>query len=460
MNMSLARSLAALAAAFLMTAGVVEAEEPSSQVTDPAVARGAYLALAGDCAACHTAPSGKAFAGGLGLATPLGTIVATNITPSKTHGIGNYSLEQFAKAVRDGVREDGAHLYPAMPYTAYAGITDADIADLYAYFTQAVVPVDEAPQPTALPFPFNIRASMAGWNLLFLDRSRFSADPSHDEQWNRGAYLANVLAHCGTCHTPRNFLMAEDRGRLFAGASLGSWYAPNITSDGRAGIGGWNASHIAAYLQTGRSGNGAEAAGPMQEAIDKSLHALTPQDLAALSVYLKTVPAHPDGLPPSAAGPGNPIASDIALLSSPAAGMEGPHLYDAYCAACHQMSGQGTAGGGLPSLIGNSAIDRGNPDNLVMAILDGVWPEQGQAMPGFRRLLSDQQVADLANFLFAQFGSSPVRTDAAHVASLRSGGKASSLPVLARTLLAVGGLVALVVLGGLVRVLRRRRSAA
>jgi mono/diheme cytochrome c family protein len=205
--------------------------------TDAAEIRhGEYIAIASDCEACHTAPGGKRLAGGLPIKSPLGTIYSTNITPSKQYGIGNYSLQQFSDAVRRGIRGDGAHLYPAMPYASYALLTDKDVEALYAYFTKAFPAVDEPPaKTTSLPFPYNLRFSMAFWNALFLNTKPFTLDPSKSAEWNRGDYLANGPAHCGECHTPRGFLMQQDRGREFAGAVLGSWYAPNITPDANAG---------------------------------------------------------------------------------------------------------------------------------------------------------------------------------------------------------------------------------
>jgi mono/diheme cytochrome c family protein len=193
--------------------------------------QGRYLATAGDCMACHTVKDGPAYAGGYSVQSPLGAIYATNITPSKTAGIGNYTEAQFARAVRDGVRADGAHLYPAMPYTAYAKLTDQDVHALYLYFMKGVAPVDHQVAKTELPFPFNIRMSMAAWNLMFLNTERFQPDTTKSEQINRGAYLVNGLAHCSTCHTPRNALMAEQGSRFLGGAALGAWYAPNISPD-------------------------------------------------------------------------------------------------------------------------------------------------------------------------------------------------------------------------------------
>jgi mono/diheme cytochrome c family protein len=427
------------------------------------VRRGEYLARAADCAACHTAPGGAPFAGGLPLSTPLGTIFSTNITPSATHGIGRYTPEQFARAVRDGVRADGGNLYPAMPYTAYAGITETDIAALYAYFKQGVLPVEQAAPATILPFPFNLRISMMAWNLLFHDATRFKDDAARGAEWNRGAYLANALEHCGTCHTPRNALMAEDNSRFLGGASLGTWYAPNITSDAEAGVGRWSEAQIVAYLRDGAA-HGAQAAGPMLEAIDKSLSQLTDADLKALAVYLRSVrpvgaPSAVPVVPPAA--PKNDLAVREAGDTAPAQ-MDGAQLYDAYCASCHQVNGGGTAGGGLPALVGNAAFALPPADNAVMAVLDGIFSEREgqQAMPAFRVLLSDEQVARLTNTAFQQFGHDDVQVSPQRVAELRAGGKPSPLIEIARYGMAAAGVLAVAVLGLLGWWWTRRRAVA
>lgn len=202
--------LAALAGPILLCSAA-SAEDASN--TDP----GAYIAVTSDCVACHTTPGGKPFAGGLAMKTPLGTMYSTNITPSKTYGIGEYSEADFSRAVRKGIRKDGSNLYPAMPYTAYSYMTDQDIHDLYLYFMKSVQPVESAPPKTALPFPMNIRSSMMFWNILFRNNTTYQPDPSHSAEWNRGAYLAQGPAHCGTCHTPRGFLMQEEAPRPLAG---------------------------------------------------------------------------------------------------------------------------------------------------------------------------------------------------------------------------------------------------
>ena len=445
LNRTLAGLLLALAGASAW------ASAPGDAAT---VERGRYLATAGDCIACHSVPGGKPMAGGLALATPLGPIVATNITPSKTHGIGNYTLAQFSDAVRHGVRADGAHLYPAMPYTAYAKMTDADTSALYAYFLQGVAPVDATPATTTdLPFPFNIRLSMAAWNLLFLDKKPFEPDPARSAEWNRGAYLAQGLAHCSTCHTPRNLLMAEQLSKELGGADLGTWHAPNITSDVNSGIGSWSRQDLVDYLRTGRAAHRGQAAGPMAEAIDHSLKHLNDADLNAIAVYLKSVPALRDAADTrpvtqwGAAGDelnairGVPLPKDLNRMS-------GPQLYDAHCASCHQAKGEGSFDGSLPPLSHNSATGRSQTGNLVMAMLDGVERQDGgsnHVMPAFRQVLSDEQIVTLGNYVQGKYGNPAGKVTLEQVTTLRRGGAASNLIGLARGGMIVG-LLALLLL--------------
>jgi mono/diheme cytochrome c family protein len=310
------------------------------------IKRGQYLATAGDCVACHTAAKGKPFAGGLSLATPIGEIFSTNITPSRSAGIGNYTEQQFSDAVRKGIRADGAHLYPAMPYTSYAQVSDEDMKALYTYFMQGVAPVDEHSRDTALPFPFSIRMSMAVWNMMFLDSKPFEADPSKSAEWNRGAYLVKGLAHCSACHTPRNTLMAEDKSLDLAGGSIGGWFAPNITSDANSGVGTWSEQELADYLRTGHAIDKAQAAGPMAEAVDNSLRHLTSADLYAMAVYLKSVPpvhAQADTRPATTWGKPTADVDEVRGVAWPADAnqLSGAQLYDGYCASCHQAKGEG-----------------------------------------------------------------------------------------------------------------------
>lgn len=426
------------------------------------VQRGQYLATAGDCIACHTTPGGKPMVGGLSLPTPLGPIVSTNITPSKTHGIGNYTLEQFSAAMRRGVRADGQHLYPAMPYTAYALITDEDSQALYAYFMQAVAPVDTAPPATSLPFPFNIRLSMAVWDLLFLDPKPFVPDVGKSAEWNRGAYLTRGLAHCSTCHTPRNMLMAEDLSRALGGGNVGTWYAPNITSDANSGIGGWSEQELMDYMRFGHVANKSQAAGPMAEAIDNSLRHLNEADLRAIGAYLKTVPALREASDTRPAYAWGAAADDlnsirgVALPKDPNQ-MTGPQLYDAHCATCHQARGQGSFDGGLPPLFHNTALGRTNTNNLVMVMLAGVQRKtdySGVLMPGFAKDLSDQQIATLGTYLSQRYGNPDAKVTVAQVSNLRAGGASSHLVLAARVGIAAG---VILVLGLCAAFLRRGR---
>lgn len=378
--------------------------------------------------ACHTTPGGEPFAGGVVLPTPVGDIVATNITPSEV-GIGGYTLEQFDAAVRRGVRADGKRLYPAMPYTAYARVSDEDIAAMYEWFMNEVRPSDYQPPATDLPFPFNIRFSMAAWNLLFLDDSTFTPDPSQSEQWNRGAYLVEGLTHCGTCHTPRTLLMREDPSRYLAGGSVGPWEAPDITSHPQTGIGDWSVEELVQYMKTGNTAR-SQAAGPMAEVVDHSLRYATDADLEAIAVYLQTVPemqtfwqvergVHEWGK----------AGNDLAAVRGErhpdnVEEWNGPQLFDAYCAACHQESGQGTADGVMPALFNNTATGRPQTNNLALVILEGIhWVGEGHDlhMPGFAHELSNLQIATLSNHMLNLYGNPDARVTVEQVQGLRDG---------------------------------------
>ena len=284
-------ALPSLGVALLVAVGSASAFAADSDE----IARGKYIATASDCEACHTRPGGKPLAGGLPLESPLGVIYSTNITPSRQYGIGNYSLQKFSNALRGGIRGDGAHLYPAMPYASYARLTDDDIKALYAHFMQQVQPVDEpAAKQTSLPFPYNMRFSMAFWNALFLDSKPFAPDPSQSAEWNRGKYLVDGAAHCGECHTPRGLFMQQKHSQEFGGAVIGSWYAPNITSDTTSGIGAMSADELFRYLKFGNVAGKAQAGGEMALAVQLSFSRLSDEDLHAMVSYLRSVPPLPD----------------------------------------------------------------------------------------------------------------------------------------------------------------------
>lgn len=452
-------SSATLAAAML-------AATPAFAADTTAIERGRYLATAGDCVACHTAPGGKPMAGGLALSSPLGPIYSTNITPSKVHGIGNYTLQQFSDALRHGKRADGANLYPAMPYTEYAKTTDEDIAALFAYFMQGVEPVDSTPaQQTALPFPFNIRASLGVWNALFHDATPYKADASQTPEWNRGAYLSQGLAHCTTCHTPRTALMAADNKRSLGGGDVGGWYAPNITSDPTSGIASWTEEQLVQYMSGLPVPGKGPAAGPMAEAIDHSLKHLTPEDLKAIAVYIKSVPAVAEGKLTQAADSFGQAKDDLdsirgTELPQDFNAMTGAQIYDGYCASCHQVQGQGSDGDGLPALFHNTSLGHANSNNLVQVLLHGIHRVgTDSVMPGFAHELSDTQITTLGNYLLASYGNPAANVTEQQVAQLRDPAKAgadTSLLTLARVGMAIGVIVVLALLGWW---LVRRRKA-
>jgi mono/diheme cytochrome c family protein len=436
------------------------------------VKRGDYVALASDCVACHTAPGGKPFAGGLAIASPVGTIYSSNITSSKIAGIGRYTEAQFARALREGVRADGANLYPAMPYTSYRLLSDADIHDLFTYFQHGVAPVDTAPTPTALPFPMNIRLSMMAWNLLFLGSGHQETDATQSAEWNRGKYLADGAAHCSTCHTPRGFLMEELSARYLGGAEVGPWFAPNITSDPASGIGSWSKDELVRYLSTGSLPGKAQAGGSMGEAVTHSFSHLDEQDISAIATYIKSVPAlHDASDDQSRFGYGkafsqlaslrgaNPIRSDTDMQA------DGSQLFDGNCASCHQAQGQGSKEGYYPSLFHNSATGSASHSDLIATILNGVdrtTPKGQVFMPGFGgkaqdiNALNDAQVATLANYVIDHYGRVSTPVTSADVAEIRAGGPTSPLLSLAR----IG--IGVAIFGGLAIVLLlfvRRRPA-
>jgi len=436
--------------------------------TENTIAQGKYLATAADCGACHTSPKqGAPMAGGYAIQSPLGSIFASNITPSKVAGIGDYSEPDFARAVRQGINKQSQHLYPAMPYTSYSRMTDADIHALYVYFMHGVQPVDEPAPQTHLAFPFNIRASMAVWNTLFAKDPPFTPSPNVADDVNRGDYLVNALAHCDTCHTPRNALMGQDNSQALSGGSLGSWYAPNITPDRQSGIGDWSAADLTLYLKTGHVSGKAQAAGPMAEAVEHSLQYLSDRDIQAIVAYLQHIPAINTGAAKPRDSYGQPSASEVALRGQTDNVDAGWQVFSGSCANCHQPDGQGNSL--YPSLYHNSATGADRPDNLVATILNGVRREvNGEpiAMPAFgpdahfSERLSDQQIADVSNYVFKNYGNPQLSVTADQVKVIREGGEKPLLAKLTSpvvmTIAAI--IVALILISVAVLVARNRRK--
>lgn len=470
-----------LAASLALTFGITST---SVMAADAAalIEQGKYIARATDCLACHIGPDGTPYAGGKPTATPMGDIIAPNISSSKKYGIGNYSVKDLTRVLRDGKTPSGTHLYPAMPYPAYRGMSDEDIAALHGYL-QTVPAVEQAPSAnTDLDFPFNMRLLMTVWNASNLDS--YSPPQGLEDQAARGQYLVDHMGHCGTCHTPRNSMMGSDYEQYLGGAQLGSWYAPNITSDNNAGIGAWSEQQLATYFKTGQMGYAAQAAGPMAEAVHYSLQYLNEADRLAIAAYLKTVPAIGDDKQTQPVYAANMSAkinarapvvthrtryqpeqlalhglkpSDIKDPDSPAG------LYAQHCASCHSDDGYGQAVSFYPNLKGNTTLRAANPRNLVAVILHGVefhGATPTPLMPGFKDKLDHQQIAHLANYVRLEFGDhTESQIDAKQVAYIASGKqKVSALIRYAPLLAWLGVILFILLVGAALSYWYRRRS--
>jgi len=389
---------------------------PASLAQASAVERGAYLAKAADCMVCHTTQGGKEYAGGLGFKLPFGTLYSTNITPDKETGIGNYSDQDFLNAVHRGVRRDGARLYPAMPYTSYTYITDADALAIKAYLFSLPPVRAEAPANT-LAFPFNQRWTMAFWSELFNPDTRFEPDISKSAEWNRGAYLAEALAHCGECHTPRNLAFALNNRKKFAGALTAGWRAFNISSDKATGVGGWRDDDLISYLSIGHAAGHGTASGPMGEAVDHSFSQMAPEDIRAVVAFLRSVPptVSPD-LPATPAPPASASHKDGAVADA-----RGKMVFEGACVSCHGWSGE-SAISPMATLTGAWAVKDPGATNVAQIVISGTkrhTPEGALSMPAFGNAYSDDEIAAVANYVTARFGASGSKLTAKDVAELR-----------------------------------------
>jgi mono/diheme cytochrome c family protein len=379
------------------------------------VARGEYLARAADCVACHTAPGGTAFAGGLAFTLPFGTIYSPNITADKETGIGDWSDDEFVRAMHAGVGKDGRPLYPAFPYTSYTALSRDDILAIKAYLFS--LPTVHAPaRANDLSFPFNQRWTLSLWNALFLKKERFQPEQGKPEAWNRGAYLATALGHCGECHTPRNVAFAMKTGEALGGEELQGWMAYNITSDKEHGIGQWSDQDLAAYLSKGHAAGRATASGPMSEVIANSLQYLTPADISALVVYLRDVAPQSNGISVS------PNASTgIGLESANANASLGERVFVGACSGCHLENGQGRETD-YAALTGTRSVRDPHAINATQIILHGSQWQLGSQriyMPPFGSGYSDVEIAALANFVVNHFGGQPGTLSASDVSKRR-----------------------------------------
>jgi mono/diheme cytochrome c family protein len=413
------RVRAAAAAVFLLSAGAAVAQP------DPAlVQQGQYLAAAGDCAACHTTVGGKPFAGGLGIASPIGTIYSDNITPDKTNGIGDWSYDDFARLMRRGITKQGYTVYPAMPFPSYSRISDADMHALYAYFMLGVAPVDQANEKPDIPWPLSMRWPMHVWRWFFAPGAHdFQPEPGQDAQTARGAYLVQTLGHCGSCHTPRDFTLQEeslsDAGHpsyLSGGGAIDGWMPVDLRGDATTGLGGWSEADIVSFLKTG-SNDKTAAFGGMSQVIAESTQYLTDQDLQDIAKYLKSLPA-------SSNAAFTYDNAETAALTSGDASKPGAQVYLANCDVCHAANGKGYAQA-FPALAGNPVVEGEDPTSLINIVLGGArrpvtaGAPSALVMPTLGWKLNDQQVADVLSFIRSSWGNNAPAVTPDQVAALR-----------------------------------------
>jgi len=392
----------------------ITAQSQSVTPTSP-VEKGRYLATAANCVSCHTKKDGAPFAGGVAFETKFGKLYSTNITSDPKAGIGAWTLAQFTRAMREGVRADGEHLYPAFPYTAFTKLSDADIGAIFAYLKTIAPSTYRAPE-NEMPFPFNQRSAMIAWKALYLDDTRYASNAKQSAEWNRGAYLVEALGHCGACHTPRNAQGAERKDWALTGGTYNDkvrgghtrpWSAVNLTS-AASGLRAWSIDEIASYLKTGLN-SFATSFGPMNEVISNSTSHLTASDVRAMAVYLKSLPAKEH----SAKAPAS--ADELGF---------GQSLYTSHCGTCHLPTGKGSRDTG-PSLVGNPVVQASDPASLINVILYGPElpnpppPLERPHMDPYESELADEEIAAIASYLRNAWGNRGGAVTAEQVAAQR-----------------------------------------
>lgn len=372
---------------------------PNKNFASELIAQGEMLAGAGYCGSCHTVAGGQPYTGGYPMETGFGTIYSTNITPDPDTGIGNWSEVAFRRAMREGVARDGSHHFPAFPYDHFTKLSDADIKALYAYFMTRK-PIRAERRDNELPFPLNIRALQAGWKLLFFKEERFEPVSNKSAVFNRGAYLAEGISHCGACHTPRNLLGAEKTSKPYAGAIINKWIAPALDGSNPAPV-PWSEDDLYSYLRTGLSQYHGNAGGPMAPVI-RYLAKVSDEDVRALAVYFADINGTAVELDARGAAFGDVIKRSVAAdrqdMNVPR--NRGQMLYINACASCH-YNGERDRGHERPDLALNSALSLDDPTNLIQVILYGVASDEGAdgiVMPGFQTM-SDDRIAEIAAYL-------------------------------------------------------------
>jgi len=412
-------SAAAVFVAVSWRVEIAAVEPPARASFDGAlIARGASLAAIGDCVTCHTAPEGKAYAGGYPLNTPFGKIYGTNITPDPETGIGRWPQAAFIRAMREGADREGRHLYPAFPYDHFTIVADEDLQALYAFLMTREPLRAERPANDVM-FPLNIRMLVSGWKLLFLDREPFRPEPARGPEWNRGAYLVEGLAHCGACHTPRGFLGAERKRQYLAGGETGGWDAPAINAESRAPV-PWTAETIFRYLRRGANDTHEVAAGPMAPVVH-NLSTVPDPEIRAIATYIASVMGEPSAerqqrgeWATARARGGETSATQAATVGGApdAKAQLGGMIYGAACAVCHASAERpaGAPSGEALHLALSTSVALPGPANLIRIILQGMAPpdgERGSTMPGFAGALTDDQVAGLVTYLRATYTDRP-----------------------------------------------------
>ena len=431
----IATASALVLAAVFSTAAQAQAQSASTSASDPLVQQGAYIAKLGDCIACHTATGGKPFAGGLPIASPIGTIYSSNITPDKDTGIGNYTLEDFDRAVRQGVAKDGHHLYPAMPFPSYARVKPEDIKALYAYFMQGVQPVNQANKPTDIPWPLSMRWPLGIWASMFAPKPVTDSAPagSGDAEVLRGQYLVEGLAHCSACHTPRGFAFQEvattnaEGTDFLSGGVVDNYLANNLRGDKKDGLGTWSKQDIVEFLKGGRNAHAA-AFGGMTEVVNDSTQYMSDADLNAIAAYLKTLPAHDKNDQALAYNDSTHVALRNGTDKSP-----GAIDFLNNCAACHRSTGKGYDYT-FPELAQNPVVNSSDPSSLIHIVLSGAempWTTSAPthyAMPAFADRLTDAEVADVLTFVRSSWGNQAPAVTADQVAKVRKDIHADAAP--------------------------------
>jgi len=380
------------------------------------IAKGLYLARAGDCIACHTNPGGALFAGGFAMPTPFGTLYSSNITPDRETGIGTWNADQFYGTMHTGRFPDGGLLYPAMPFGSYTKVTREDSDAIFAYL-RSVPPVHQQNRPHDLQFPYNNRSLILGWRTLFFQEGEYKPNPEKSVEWNRGAYLVGGLAHCAMCHTPINALGGNTESQAFQGGliPMQNWYAPSLTSNKEAGLGDWTIEEIVDLLRSGVSHRGA-VYGPMAEVTFDSLQYLNDADVRAMAVYLKSL------------SQGTPPGAQFAAVTAPEGSLLlhfGQTVYDTHCASCHAKDGRGMPPQ-YPPLAGNPSIQMESAVNPIRMVLNGGFPPgtagnpEPYGMPPFAQSLSDDEVAAVVTYIRASWGNGGAAVSATEANKLRT----------------------------------------